>query len=308
MMNLPKSWLALLLLQTLFHANSNGFATCAHWNRHDTHLWSSGESSRKGVATATSIPSLFSSTRGATFVRSRTAFIQSEESSRTKTRTESSNGEDNGAHDFDPETMIEKSHSSVNGGAIQVSAGIELPFPKHVAYDAFSDLSRQSTYSPWLKSVEYIEGERNAVGSKTRWRLAYLGLRFTWNSISTLQDPKNGIIEWESITGLQNQGRVTFQEVAEDRTYMNMTMSFAVPKIASRLLGPHKLASIVEKRILETTVRNFRQTVAENDWKQIQEQKQQLKYQKYIPTSATANAPSASPEVTSSSTCDVIRK
>jgi uncharacterized membrane protein len=302
MMNLSKSWMALLLLYTVFQANSNGFATSAHWNRHNPRLRRIGNSGRK---TTTAIQPKLLSKWGAS-TSTRTAFIQTEETTKTSAQAGSSNVEE-GAQETNHEALIEKSHSTVNGGAIQVSAAIELPFPKNVAYDAFSDLSRQSSYSPWLKSVEYIEGERNSVGSKTRWRLAYLGLRFTWNSISTLQDPKNGIIEWESITGLQNHGRVTFQELSEDRTYMNMTMSFTVPRIAARLLGPHKLASIVEKRILETTVRNFRQTVVENDWKVIQEQRQEH-HQKYVPISSIANTMLPTSILSSTGTVEAVRK
>jgi uncharacterized membrane protein len=164
-------------------------------------------------------------------------------------------------------TMDESPTQAKNDNAIEVSASIELPFPKGVAFDAFSDLSRQSTFSPWLKSVEYLNGEKNGVGSLTRWKLSYLGLRFSWNAVSTVQDRKNGILEWKSITGLQNNGRVVFHEIDHERSYMNMTMSFSIPRLAARLMGPTKLATIVEKRILENTVRNFRQIVAENDWK-----------------------------------------
>lgn len=266
MMRLSTSWLALLLLYIVFQADSNGFATSSDWTHHNPRCWGIGNRGRQHT------PSTCAAW-GAS-LRSPTAFIHSEESTKTTAHTGSSM-DDATVEDIDHESPIQKSHSSVSGGAIVVSAALELPFPKRVAYDAFSDLSRQSTYSPWLKSVEYIEGERNSVGSKTRWKLNYLGLRFTWKSISTLQDPQNGVIEWESITGLQNNGRVTFQELDNDRTFMNMTMSFTVPRIASRLLGPHKIASIVEKRILETTVCNFRQIVCDNDWKAIQMQKQQ---------------------------------
>ena len=290
MMSLSTLWLALLLLYTVFQADSNGFATSSDWNHHNPRYWGIGnrirQHSRSTTRTAGGTASL---------LRSPTAFIHSEESTKTTAHTGSSMGDDETVGDIDHESPIQKSHSSVSGGAIEVSAAIELPFPKHVAYDAFSDLSRQATYSPWLKSVEYIEGERNCVGSKTRWKLSYLGLRFTWKSISTLQDPHNGVIEWESITGLQNNGRVTFQELDNDRTFMNMTMSFTVPRIASRLLGPHKIASIVEKRILETTVCNFRQIVSDNDWKAIQLQEQQQQQQQNDPSYATEAASPVAP-------------
>jgi uncharacterized membrane protein len=166
---------------------------------------------------------------------------------------------------------------SVPDGAIQVSASVELPFPRAVAYDAFADLSRQSTYSPWLQSVEYVNGKRNVVGALTRWKLSYLGLRFSWNAICTVVDPQNGIVEWKSISGLSNQGRVVFSEhPAEDggrsSSIMHMTMCVSMPRIAARLVGQGQLASLFEKHILENTIQNFRHIVAENDWKRIQEQ------------------------------------
>lgn len=155
---------------------------------------------------------------------------------------------------------------------IEVSTEIDLPFPKSVAFDAFADLSRQSTFSPWLKSVEYLDGaNQNSVGTTTRWTLSYMGLRFSWNAVSTRQDREHGVIEWESVTGMKNNGRVEFHEVGDDRTHMKMTMRFRKPVFANRMLGESgKIASMVENRILKSTLLNFRQDVLENDWRQKQ--------------------------------------
>lgn len=172
-------------------------------------------------------------------------------------------------------------------GEIQVSTEIELPFPKTVAYDAFSDLSRQSTFSPWLKSVIYLNGaEQNSVGTITRWTLSYWGLRFSWNAVSTKQDRENGIIEWMSVTGMRNNGRVEFQDFQGDgsgngdgdnriRTIMKLTMTFTTPRFAARILGEStKVAHFVENRILKSTMLNFRQVIMDNDWKQMQQDEQ----------------------------------
>jgi uncharacterized membrane protein len=257
-------WLKLFALYQLFHCNGTSFVISAHRNYQ---IWGSNERNTRNWSTTL-----------ASRTYRRQAFIQTDEKAKTSVGNDDSFNDvvDNATNDDANIIETSRQHGGVSGNAITVSAVIDLPFPKDVAYDAFSDLSRQSTFSPWLKAVEYIDGERHCVGSKTRWTLSYLGLRFTWNAISTLQDPSNGIIEWESITGLQNNGRVTFEELSDDRTHMNMTMSFVVPRFAARILGPHKLASIVERRILDTTIQNFRQNVIENDWKQIQQQQQQL--------------------------------
>jgi uncharacterized membrane protein len=177
--------------------------------------------------------------------------------------------------DTAPETETTPPPVGPPDGAIQVSASVELPFPRAVAYDAFADLSRQSTYSPWLQSVEYLEGARNAVGARTHWKLSCLGLSFSWQAISTVQDREQGVIEWKSITGLPNQGRVVFSEYPENgsrSSRMHMTMSFSAPRLAVLLLGRSKLVTLVEQRMLQKTMQNFRRIVAENDWKCIQQQ------------------------------------
>lgn len=157
-------------------------------------------------------------------------------------------------------------------GKIQVSADIELEFPKEVAYDAFSDISRQASFSPWLKSVVFLNGsQENTVGATTKWTMSFMGVPMSWNAISTRQDRENGVIEWKSITGLQNNGRVEFRSLG-DRTHMIMTMTFTTPRLATRILGEgHVIARVVENKMLKSTLRNFRQIVLENDWKQQQE-------------------------------------
>jgi uncharacterized membrane protein len=284
---LISTWWLLLLFNAVFQGGGSCFVTSSHLNQHSRRIWGIGQLStgsnhnsynKKTSTTTTSFQTTRSSSPSQQqHVPSVEQAHETIESTITITTPDSSD-DTTETTSTDHELPVHTSHNvlhSTGGGAIEVSAAIELPFPKCVAFDAFSDLSRQSTFSPWLKSVEYIEGERNSVGSKTKWKLSYLGLRFTWHSISTLQDRTNGVIEWESITGLQNNGRVTFEELHNNRTYMNMTMSFVVPKFAARLIGPHKLGSIVEKRILENTVRNFRQIVIDNDWKMMQRQQQQ---------------------------------
>lgn len=181
---------------------------------------------------------------------------------------------------IEPATMTETSVSttppppSLPKDAIQVAASIELPFPRSVAYDAFADLSRQTAFSPWLQSVEYLTDQKDAVGALTQWKLSYLGVRLSWHAICTVLDRPNGIIEWKSVHGLPNQGRVVFSESGAGGSRMHMTMCLSLPRVAARLMGPGKLASMVEDMMLARTVQNFRHIVAENDWKRVQEQAQ----------------------------------
>ena len=47
-----------------------------------------------------------------------------------------------------------------------VDASIDLPFGADIAFDAFSDLPRQPSWSSWLRSVSYINND----GSSSRGR------------------------------------------------------------------------------------------------------------------------------------------
>ncbi len=64
--------------------------------------------------------------------------------------TPNSNNEDNS-----------NNNNSSNPREILVSASIKLPFSADIAFDAFSDLPRQPSWSTWLHSISYIDDENN---------------------------------------------------------------------------------------------------------------------------------------------------
>ena len=159
-------------------------------------------------------------------------------------------GSDAGADadaDADADATDVPSASSSSGGEVLATASIDLPFAAEVAYDAFSDLPRQATWSPWLRSVSYIDdegdggdesgtatatatatsggGEEGQPSSstpppprrETRWRAGIGGIRFGWNAVHTrLERPR--AIEWESTSGLRNFGSVRFTDLGGGRT------------------------------------------------------------------------------------------
>jgi uncharacterized membrane protein len=138
-----------------------------------------------------------------------------------------------------------------------VSADIELPFSSQIAYDAFVDLPRQPQWSPWLHSVEYVD---DTLQQETRWKMRYMGVRVTWIAIST-RNERPIRIEWESIKGLRNKGRVDFVENG-NVTYMKLTMTFTAPRFAVGLFRrTGAIQKVVEKKMLQTTLENFRDVV-----------------------------------------------
>jgi uncharacterized membrane protein len=151
-------------------------------------------------------------------------------------------------------------------GCVEVSTEMELPFSAEVAFDAFSDLPRQPSWSPWLHSVSYIDEALE----ETKWKLKYMGVTITWNAINTRKE-RPYIIEWKSTAGLQNFGRVDFLPAASpENTLMRMTMTFVVPGPAARMFRKSgKLKGVVKNRMIMPTLVNFREIVMANDLKGI---------------------------------------
>ena len=75
---------------------------------------------------------------------------------------------------------------------IECSASIMLPFSEDVAFDAFSDLTRQPSWCKYLHSVSYIglvNGEEDESTTnndniiplrQSKWTVGIKGLRFSW--------------------------------------------------------------------------------------------------------------------------------
>merc|ERR1712071_605990 len=123
-----------------------------------------------------------------------------------------------------------------------ISASIDLPFEADVAFNAFVDLTRQPSWSPWIRSVTYIDEkdsplEYSSCGiplRQTKWTIGVRGLKFSWKAISTIIE-RPSKIEWESISGLKNRGSVSFIET-ENGTEMTLAMKFVAPRIVSGML------------------------------------------------------------------------
>mmetsp|Transcript_18729 Transcript_18729/g.22469 ORF Transcript_18729/g.22469 Transcript_18729/m.22469 type:complete len:247 (-) Transcript_18729:387-1127(-) len=156
---------------------------------------------------------------------------------------------------------------------IVVSTSLEMPFPPEVAFDAFSNLERQPSWSNWLKSVKYVDpaegddGVEVAFGSReTKWTVGFRGISFSWTSISTrLERPR--LIEWESTSGMKNQGQVIFESNSEGTsTDMTLKMTFVTPRFAAAIFRRSgKIANFVENKMLKTTLVNFCDVVMAED-------------------------------------------
>lgn len=161
----------------------------------------------------------------------------------------------------------EDTTEETRGNYMVVTSEMEMDIPIQICYDAFSDLPRQPSWSPWLHSVTY--DQENPL--ETVWKMRYLGLPISWRAISTNKSRPH-LIEWKSIQGLKNFGRVDFTQLSDDTTHMKLTLTFELPRIIARVIEKSsRTTRMVENRMLRTTLQNFRNIVLENDMKKTDE-------------------------------------
>ena len=156
---------------------------------------------------------------------------------------------------------------------IDIKSTLELPFPAEVAYDAFSDLPRQPSWSSWLRSVDYITEDGsvtdNPDSKSSLWTMRKAGIKFSWTAISTKNERPN-LIKWESTSGLKNFGTVQFVQSSPSLTVMTMTMSFMTPKIVAGLFNrSDSLQEFVRTKMIDTAMEQFRDVVMEVDLAEI---------------------------------------
>jgi uncharacterized membrane protein len=154
---------------------------------------------------------------------------------------------------------VGSSSAGIPRRALSVSSELKLPFSAEMAYDAFSDLPRQPEWSPWLHSVEFMGS-----GPDTKWTLKFMGLTYSWISIATRQDRPH-LIEWESVSGLKNFGKVQFQPLSSRACHMAMTMTFVPPRLVSAVFRNTNggVKRFMESRMIGSSLRRFRDVIME---------------------------------------------
>jgi uncharacterized membrane protein len=170
----------------------------------------------------------------------------------------------------------------INKRLIEISSQIELPFSAEIAYDAYTNLPRQSSWSSWLESVEVLDSkndndnDNNSDSNKvqSKWTSKMMGYKYSWEAIA-IKNERPHTIEWSSVTGLQNEGIVRFYKKKGSKssykhgpTLMTINMSFVTPRVVSSIIRKSKtLRNYVEKKMIEQSLNDFRDIVLENDVK-----------------------------------------
>lgn len=217
-------------------------------------------------------------------INNRKEHVYSYSSMLKDTRT---NADSEGAVVFEVDTENEMIPDRRRKKWISASVSLDMPFPAEIAFDTFSDLTRQPQWSPWLRSVIYLDEVKEVVQMnkneyridspsmplrETKWTLGIKGFDFSWRAVSTLIDRPHRI-GWKSTSGVNNEGMVKFDRKSvttfDDNTndgetgcIMTLKLKFVAPRVVASLF---RRASFVETffegRLLAGTLERFRVVV-----------------------------------------------
>lgn len=188
---------------------------------------------------------------------------------------QSSENKDRFAVDSTPDEETFFSNGETNPGkVIQISSQIELPFSAEVAYEAYSDLPRQPSWSSWLESVEVVNSNNTVDRGKTsdnpkvesKWTSKMMGIRYSWTAQAVRNDRPH-TIQWRSVTGLRNEGIVRFYPLKgngyhQGPTLMTLQMAFCTPKAVTALVKRSKrISKFVEEGMIAQSLQDFKDVV-----------------------------------------------
>lgn len=146
------------------------------------------------------------------------------------------------------------------------SATISIPAPVDRVYDLFSQLDQHPSWSPWLDKVSY-----NPTTGLSTWSLKTLGFNYSWRA-KNIRMERPRIVQWESIDGLANKGKVEFSNNNDSKssnmagsydtgsisTTVTLTVSFQLPDAAASFLSNLSSVNGFSEETLLADLRRFK--------------------------------------------------
>lgn len=126
---------------------------------------------------------------------------------------------------------------SRSGEVSAVTESIEVDVPISTAYNQFTQFEE---FPQFMSSVQEV---RQLTDTKLHWRATVAGKEKEWDADITEQVPDQRIA-WRSVSGVANEGIVTFEPVSSDRTRITLQMTYLPETIAEEVgdsLGAVKL-------------------------------------------------------------------
>jgi uncharacterized membrane protein len=168
----------------------------------------------------------------------------------------------------------------LEGNARWMHSAVTYSFsaPLQQAFQMFSSLEMHPSWSPWLEKVSFDKSTGISV-----WSVSYLGLRYSWKAVNTVVEPPY-IIQWESLDGMPNKGRVEFltnqittANGIEEELTMKMTVSYDLPDAAAFVLNAlGSIANTFINNLLLSDLKRFHTKLNESLQRNQPTQKEEL--------------------------------
>jgi Protein of unknown function (DUF2934)/Polyketide cyclase / dehydrase and lipid transport len=101
----------------------------------------------------------------------------------------------------------------------RTSHSIEVNAPLHLVYHQWSQFEE---FPFFMEAVEEVRREGE---TRLFWRTRIGGIEKTWEAEITAQIPAEKIA-WKSVDGTENAGVITFEQIASDRTKLNVVIDY----------------------------------------------------------------------------------
>ena len=109
-----------------------------------------------------------------------------------------------------------------------IRASIEVNVPVSTAYNQWTQFEEFPRFMEGVESVTQLDD------THVRWAAEIAGKRHEWESEITHQEPDR-LVAWRATDGKDNAGQVIFDRISDDRTRIDVEMSYDTEGIVEQL-------------------------------------------------------------------------
>ena len=124
----------------------------------------------------------------------------------------------------------------------------DIKAPVDNVWALWNDLEAMPLWMSLIESVKTIDESVTTLPDLTEWTLAANGFRFKWQAQINERIEKEKL-QWESIGGLPTKGSVKFVIKAEDRTIVNLSVTYELPRAIAPLMEANILGGMVTNEL-----------------------------------------------------------
>jgi uncharacterized membrane protein len=153
--------------------------------------------------------------------------------------------------------MAQRSEQQPPEGMVEHHAFVSMNAPVHEVYEMFTHFTDFPKFMHFVKDVNYIDDQHN----RTHWVADVIG-QHEWDAVNENWVPDQQI-GWRSVSGLQNEGKVTFQPEGGGQTRVDVYIDYNPPMGILGDIGEKLGAGSRFEHDLQQDLENFARMVNE---------------------------------------------